>query len=164
MGDLQMSGINCVQILGRLGAAPEIKDLPSGDKVCSFSVATSEKWKDKTTGEDKENTSWHRVSTFGKLAEVCSKYLDKGKQVYLSGKLKYRTYEKDGVTHYATDIVADKVEFLGSAEKYEVADGASQAPVVGNSEIGFGGVTPAKKVKNYADDIGKSKAAEDLGF
>lgn len=110
-----MSGINSVTILGRLGAAPEIKDLPSGDKVCTFSVATSEKWNDKKTGEEKENTSWHRISTFGKLAEVCSKYLDKGKQIYLSGKLKYRTYEKDGITMYATDIIADRVEFLGSA-------------------------------------------------
>ena len=100
-----MSGINKVIILGRLGQDPEARALPSGGSVTNISVATSESWKDKNTGEKKEKTEWHRVTFFGKIAEVAAQYLKKGSQIYVEGALKTSKYEKDGQTHYSTDIV-----------------------------------------------------------
>jgi len=119
-----MSGINKAVIVGRLGKDPELKELPNGS-VTNFTVATSEKWS--KDGEEKERTEWHRISCFGKLAELTSKYLSKGRQVYVEGKLRTRSYDKDGITHYTTDIIADRVEFLGDAKKAEADDAADTA-------------------------------------
>lgn len=87
--------------------------MPSGSSVTNISVATSEKWKDKQTGEQKESTEWHRVAAFGKLAEIMATYLRKGSQVYIEGKLRTRKWEKDGQTHYTTEIIADQMQMLG---------------------------------------------------
>jgi single-strand DNA-binding protein len=114
-----MSGINRVILVGRLGQDPESKQLDNGNTVTNFSVATSETWTDKTTGEKKETTEWHRISVFGKLAEVAAQYLKKGRQCYVEGKLKTRSYEVDGVKKYSTDILADKIEFLGDSKTSE---------------------------------------------
>lgn len=112
-----MSGINKVIVLGALGKDPELKHLPSGGAVCSFSVATSESWIDKASGEKKELTEWHNISVFGKPAELCGEYLAKGKKVYVEGKLKTDKYtDKAGVEKYTTKIVADKIEFLSPRE------------------------------------------------
>lgn len=108
-----MAGVNKATIIGRLGKEPETRYLPDGRAVCNFSVATSEEWKDKATGEKKSATEWHKVVAFGKLAEICGQWLTKGKQVYIEGKLKTRSWEKDGVTHYTTEIVADQMQMLG---------------------------------------------------
>lgn len=109
--------LNQAQIIGHLGRDPETRFLPSGDAVTSFSVATTEKWKDKTTGEQKEATEWHRISFFGKLAEIAGQYLTKGSQVYVEGKLKTRKYtDKDGVEKYSTEIVGDTMQMLGSRQ------------------------------------------------
>lgn len=106
--------INRVTLLGNLGADPELKTLDSDKVVCSLRVATNKTWiKD---GEKKERTEWHRVSVFGPQAEPCSKYLKKGRQVYVEGELVYGKYEKEGVTHYTTDIVANLVKFLGESK------------------------------------------------
>lgn len=134
--------VNSIHLLGRLGQSPELKDLPSGDKVCNFSIATSEKWKSKT-GEDKEETQWHRITVFGKLAEVCGKYLVKGKQVFCQGKVKYRSYEKDGVTMYATDIVCDRIEFLGDKFDEKMVEQSQTMASQPQPQ-------PAKKLPNYA--------------
>lgn len=107
--------LNRAMIIGRLGQTPELKYGQSGTAVCSFSVATSESWTDKQSGQKQEKTEWHRITAFGKLAEICGKYLSKGKQVYVEGKLQTSSYEKDGQTHYVTKIIADNVIFLGSA-------------------------------------------------
>lgn len=109
-----MSGVNKVIIVGRLGQDPESKTLTGGQTVTRMSVATSENWTDKQ-GQKQEKTEWHKVTAWGKLAEVCSKHLSKGRQVYLEGKLQTDTWEKDGVKHYSTGIVASTVQFLGSA-------------------------------------------------
>lgn len=108
-----MAGLNKVQLIGRLGSDPEMKYMPSGDPVCEFSIATSESWKDKD-GNKKERTEWHNIKVFKKLAEICGKYLGKGKQVYVEGKIQTRTWDKDGVKHYRTEVVANEVQFLGS--------------------------------------------------
>ncbi len=106
--------LNKAQIIGRLGQDPEVKDLGNGHTVCNFSVATSEKWKDKKTGEEKEKTEWHRVVVWGKLAEICGKYLEKGRQVYVEGKIESRSWDKeDGSKGYSTEIRANEVKFLG---------------------------------------------------
>lgn len=99
-------GINKVIILGTLGQDPEVKYMPSGGAVCNLSLATSEQWNDKSTGEKKEQTEWHRVVIFGKLAEVAGEYLRKGSQVYVEGKLRTRKWtDQSGVEKYITEIV-----------------------------------------------------------
>lgn len=108
-----MAGINKVILVGNLGKDPEVSYTPSGTAVAKFSIATSEKWTDKGTGEKKDKTEWHRITAFGKLGEICGEYLSKGKQVYIEGKLSYGSYEKDGVTRYTTDIIASQMQMLG---------------------------------------------------
>ena len=110
-----MASVNKVIIVGNLGRDPEIRHLPSGDAVANIAVATTDKWKDKQTGEQKEQTEWHRVSFFGKLAEIVGQYLTKGSQIYIEGKLQTRKYtDKDGVEKFATEIRADSMQMLGS--------------------------------------------------
>ena len=108
-----MGSVNKVFLVGRLGKDPELKYFDSGDPVCNFSMATSRKYKNKS-GELQEETEWHRVAVWGKSAEACGQYLAKGREAHVEGRLKYRQYEQDGVTKYATDIVASQVTFLGS--------------------------------------------------
>jgi single-strand DNA-binding protein len=112
--------INKCIIIGRIGQDPELKHLPTGNAVCNLSVATSEVYKDKN-GERQESTQWHRVQVYGKQAEHCEKYLKKGSQVFIEGKVQYRSYDKDGVKQYITEIVASTVTFLDKAEKKEEA-------------------------------------------
>lgn len=110
--------VNKVIIMGRLGQNPELKYLPSGTANCTFSVATSEKWKDKQ-GVDHEKVEWHSIVVWTKLAEICNQYLAKGRQVFIEGKLQTRSWEKDGVKHYKTEIIATSVQFIDSAKKQE---------------------------------------------
>ena len=105
--------MNKVIICGRLGQDPELKHTPSGQAVCNLSVATSKKWKN-DKGEAMEKTEWHRIIVWGKSGENCSKYLAKGREVLLEGELQTRSWEKDNVTHYITEIVAQNVQFIGS--------------------------------------------------
>ncbi len=109
-----MASVNKVIILGNLGRDPEIRYMPSGDAIANIAVATSYKSKDKNTGEQKEVTEWHRISFFGRLAEIVGQYLKKGSSVYVEGRLQTRKYtDKDGVEKYATDIVAENMQMLG---------------------------------------------------
>ena len=112
-----MGSVNKVILVGRLGADPEVKHLQNDRAVCNLSVATSEQWKDKQTGQKQEKTEWHRVTVWGEQAENCGKFLAKGREVYIEGKLQTRSYEKDGQKHYATDIIADRITFLGGGER-----------------------------------------------
>jgi len=107
-----MGSINKVILIGNLGADPELKYTPSSRALCNLRVATTEVFKDKT-GARQEKTEWHRVTVWGDQAENCSKYLSKGRSVYIEGKLQTRSYDKEGQKHYATDVVADRVVFLG---------------------------------------------------
>ena len=106
--------INKATIVGRLGQDPETRFTQGGTAVCNFSVATDERWKD-ASGEQKEHTEWHRIVVWGKLAENCQKYLTKGRQVYVEGKIKTREWEdRDGNKRHTTEIIASEVKFLGS--------------------------------------------------
>lgn len=108
-----MAGLNKVMLIGRLGRDPEIRYSQQGTAVVNFPLATNEQWTDKNTGEKQERTEWHRVVSFGKPAEILEKYLSKGSQVYIEGRLQTRNYEKDGQTHYTTEIVVSDFTFLG---------------------------------------------------
>ena len=105
--------LNRASIIGKLGKDPEVSHTPSGMAVARFSVATKDFWSDKATGEKKEKTEWHRIVAFAKLGETCGRYLTKGKQVYLEGRLQTTSYEKDGITRYTTDIIASTIQFIG---------------------------------------------------
>ncbi len=112
-----MASLNRVQIIGNLGRDPEIRYMPSGDAIANIAVATSFKSKDKNTGEQKEVSEWHRITFFGKLAEIVGKYLKKGSSVYVEGRLQTRKYtDKDGVEKYATDIIAEQMQMLGGKD------------------------------------------------
>ena len=101
-----MASLNKATLIGNLGRDPEVRYMPSGDAVVNMAIATTDKWKDKNTGEPKEATEWHRVNFFGKLAEVCGQYLKKGSQVYVEGKIVTRKYtDKDGVEKFSTEVV-----------------------------------------------------------
>ena len=100
-------GVNKVILVGTCGQDPEVRYLPNGNAVTNLSLATSEQWTDKQTGQKVEKTEWHRVSMFGKVAEIAGEYLRKGSQVYIEGKLQTREWEKDGIKRYTTEIVVD---------------------------------------------------------
>ena len=103
-----MAGVNKVILIGNLGADPEVRYMPSGDAVANVSIATSESWKDKNTGEKQERTEWHKVVFFGKIAEVVKQYLHKGSKIYVEGKLRTRKYQaQDGSDRYMTEVVVD---------------------------------------------------------
>jgi single-strand DNA-binding protein len=109
-----MAGVNKVILVGNLGADPDMRYTPSGQGVCEMRLATGESWNDKN-GQRQERTEWHRIVVWGKKAEVCSKYLSKGRQVYVEGRLRTRSWEdKDGNKRYMTEVVANDVQFLGS--------------------------------------------------
>ena len=120
-----MASVNKVILVGNLGKDPEIRYAESGDAICNMTVATSESWKDKATGEKKEKTEWHRISMFGKLAEIAGEYLKKGSQVYLEGKLQTRKWQnKEGQDQYTTEVVCDQMKMLGGRPE----GGRSDAP------------------------------------
>lgn len=112
-----MASINKVIIVGNLGRDPEMRSFPSGDQVANVTIATTDKWKDKQTGEPKEHTEWHRVVFNGRLAEIVGQYLRKGSQVYVEGSLRTRKWtDKDGIEKYSTEIRADQMQMLGSRQ------------------------------------------------
>jgi single-strand DNA-binding protein len=112
-----MASVNKVIIVGNLGRDPEIRYMPSGDAIANIAVATSYKSKDRNSGEQKELTEWHRISFFGRLAEIVGQYLKKGSSVYVEGRLQTRKYtDKDGIERYATEIVAENMQMLGGRQ------------------------------------------------
>src|SRR5579885_368021 len=118
-----MSGVNKVILLGRLGKDPESRTLESGTMVVNFTIATSEVYKDRNTGERKQITDWHNIVLWRGLAETASKELQKGDQVYIEGKMRTRSWEKDGVTRYITEVIGDNMTLIGgkpaSGNNYE---------------------------------------------
>jgi single-strand DNA-binding protein len=129
-----MSGINKVILIGNLGAKPELKYSATNTAITNLSVATSESWTDKNTGQKQEKTEWHRVSVFGKLAEVVSNYCDKGSKVYIEGKLQTRKYQdKAGADRYTTEIIVSGfnsvVQMLDTAKKVTITDPDQVIPI-----------------------------------
>jgi single-strand DNA-binding protein len=124
-----MASVNKVIIVGNLGKDPEVRYTGSGEAIANITVATTESWKDKSTGEKKEQTEWHRIVFYRKLAEIVGQYLKKGSAVYLEGKLQTRKWtDKEGAERYTTEIVADSMQMLGGGPKQEGAAKPAQKP------------------------------------
>jgi single-strand DNA-binding protein len=126
--------INKAILIGNLGRDPEVSYTPSGTAVAKFNIATSEKWKDKNTGEMQERTEWHRITAFGKLGEICGEYLSKGRQVHIEGRIQTSSWEKDGVTRYTTEIVASEMKMLGPKGSADTDRPSEPAPSQGYGE------------------------------
>lgn len=155
-----MASVNKVIVVGNLGRDPEIRYMPSGDAIATLAVATTDKWKDKTSGEQKEATEWHRISAFGKLAEIMGQYLKKGSQVYIEGKLKTRKYtDKDGVEKYSTEIVCDTMQMLGGRQgmggddvgSYSAPAPRQNAQVGGSAAPSASRPAPSRPAPNFSD-------------
>ena len=163
-----MASVNKVIIVGNLGRDPETRYLPNGDAVTNIAVATTESWKDKTSGEKKELTEWHRITFYRKLAEIAGQYLKKGSQIYIEGRLQTRKWtDKENIERYTTEIIADSMQMLGSRQGMGGGapmddDYASGAPAARQSS-GAGGAggnpggnagsarQPAKSAPNFND-------------
>ena len=137
-------GVNKVILVGHLGADPDMRYTPSGQGVCELRLATSESWNDKN-GQKQERTEWHRVVVWGKRAEICSKYLSKGRQVYIEGRIQTRNYDdKEGHKRYITEIIANDVQFLGGgkgdgARRGDDAPPPAEPDFAGGGGGGYGG-------------------------
>ena len=143
-------GINKVILVGNLGADPDTRYMPSGGAVTNLSLATSESWKDKQTGEPKERTEWHKVAMFGRLAEISAEYLRKGSQVYIEGKLRTRKWQdKDGNDRWTTEVIADEMQMLGGR------GGGGGAPMGGNEGYSQPSqpAQPSRGGDDFDDDI-----------
>lgn len=146
-----MSGVNKVILIGRLGKDPEVRNLENGAVVANFSIATTETYKDRTTGDRKEITEWHNIVLWRGIAEVAQKYLHKGDMVYIEGKLRTRSWEKDGVTRYTTEIVGDQMTML-------TPKGG------GSSGSGYEGGQSQERSPSHAGPSNHDDSADDLPF
>jgi len=152
-----MASVNKVILVGNLGRDPEIRYLPSGDPVANVTIATSSKYKNKT-GELVEETEWHRVTFFGKLAEIVGQYLKKGRSVYVEGRIKTRKYtDKDGVEKYATDIIANEMQMLGGRE-------GMGGPAADDEGSGFARPAPASRPAAAAPQAASTAGKPSSGF
>ena len=150
-----MAGINKVIIVGRLGNAPEMRTMPNGDAVANLSVATSESWTDKQTGEKREITEWHRIIFFRRQAEICGQYLEKGSLVYIEGKLKTRKWQdQNGQDRYTTEIQGDVLQMLDSRQSGEKQDKPSSGKnAYADAKNGVKPKHQAESADNFDDDI-----------
>ena len=150
-----MASVNKVILVGRLGKDPEVRYLPDGGAVCNITLATSETWKDKTSGEKQEKTEWHRVTFYRKLAEIAGEYLKKGREIYVEGRLETRKWtDKEGRDRYTTEIIANEMQMLGSRPSGG-SEAMESAPKAAAAEAAGGGVKPAAKKSGGAsfDDM-----------
>jgi len=150
-----MASVNKVIIVGNLGRDPETRYLPSGEAVTNISVATTDTWKDKASGEKKEATEWHRISFFGRLAEIAGEYLKKGSQVYVEGQLRTRKYQdkETGKDRYSTEIRADTMQMLGSRAGAGEPRGEPAPKGEGAAKPAAAAKKPAGKFDDMEDDI-----------
>lgn len=147
-------GINKVILIGNLGQDPEVKYMPNGGAVTNVTVATSESWKDKSTGETKENTEWHRVVFFRRLAEIAGEYLKKGSKVYIEGKLQTRKWQdKDGADRYTTEIVANEMQMLDSRGGSAGGSGSSGGDNYNQSLSQAAPASAGGGIDDFDDDI-----------
>jgi single-strand DNA-binding protein len=154
-----MAGVNKVILVGNLGKDPEVRHLESGVPVASFSIATSESYNDKSSGERKTVTEWHNVVLWRGLAEVAEKYLHKGDQVYIEGKLRTRQWEKDGITRYTTEVVGENMTMLGGRPKPE---GAPAAPAAASTPASQPAASPSEPAAPAVDT--SQTEVDDLPF
>jgi len=128
-------GLNKVMLIGRLGRNPDLRYTQKGTAVTNFNMATNEEWNDKRTGEKKEKTEWHRIVAFGKLGEICSNYLSKGRHVYIEGKMQTRSWENEENKHYITEIVASDMQMLDPRDSSNSKNRISKNPENVDNEI-----------------------------
>ena len=138
-------GINKVILVGNAGNDPEFRVMPNGNGVANVSLATSETWKDKSTGDQQEKTEWHRVIFFNRLAEIVEQYIKKGSKLYIEGRLQTRSWEQDGVKRYTTEIVASEMQMLDSRGGGDNSFGQSQSQNQNQSQGQGGGAAPAAR-------------------
>ena len=151
-------GVNKVILVGNVGNDPEVRYMPNGNAVANVSVATSDSWKDKNTGDQQERTEWHRVVFFNRLAEIVEQYIKKGSKLYLEGRLQTRSWEQDGVKRYSTEIVASEMQMLdsrGSAGSAQDFGGPTSAPAPAPQKPGEASepTAPPSNFDNFDDDI-----------
>lgn len=146
-----MASLNKCQFIGNLGRDPEVNYLPSGDAVANFSIACTEKWKDKNTGETKEATEWVRCVAFGRKGEIAGQYLKKGSPCYVEGRMKTREYEKDGIKRYSTEILVDNLILLGGKSGGDSGDRAQQQADAYQRSSGSAPAQPASNPGSFAD-------------
>lgn len=132
-------GINKVILVGNVGQDPETRYMPNGGAVTNLSIATSESWKDKNSGEQQERTEWHRVVFYQRLAEIVAEYVKKGSKIYVEGSLRTRSWEQDGVKRYATEIIANEMQMLDGRGEGRGSDARNEGRPMGESESGRGG-------------------------
>ena len=147
-------GVNKVILVGNLGNDPEVRYMPNGNAVANVSLATSETWKDKSTGEQQEKTEWHRVVFFNRLAEIVEQYVKKGTKLYVEGRLQTRSWEQDGVKRYSTEVVANEMQMLDSRGGVSQDFGDSQiaaAPAAQSSQPQA--AASPQNFDNFDDDI-----------
>ena len=150
-----MASVNKVILVGNLGADPETRYMPSGDAITNIRIATTDRWKDKQSGEMKEATEWHRIAFFGRLAEIAGQYLKKGSQVYVEGRIRTRKWQdKDGQDRYTTEIVADAMQLLGKREGMgEAPPREPGEPATAGSGAKPAAKKPATSIADMDDDI-----------
>ncbi len=157
-----MASVNKVILIGNLGRDPEVRYAPSGSAICNVTIATSRQWKNKDSGERQEETEWHRVVFYDRLAEIAGEYLKKGKSVYVEGRLKTRKWtDKDGVEKYTTEIIAQEMTMLGGRE------GGGGGGGGGMSDEGGGGAPAARSAppaSRAPAPAGKAPAKSNTGF
>ena len=145
-----MASVNKVILVGNLGKDPETRYMPNGDAVCNITVATTDSWKDKSTGEKNEATEWHRVVLYRKLAEIASQYLRKGSQVYIEGRIRTRKWQdKDGQDRYSTEIEANEMTMLGSKAQTGTTGPSAKPDQAWEDDFGVNGT---KKPASWVDD------------
>ena len=154
-----MASVNKVILVGNLGKDPETRYTPDGAAITNITLATTDTWKDKATGEKKEATEWHRVAFFGKLAEIAGQYLKKGRPVYIEGRIRTRKWQdKEGQDRYTTEIIADQMQMLGSREgmggpAHDDDGGGAPARAPASAGAGAARSAPAKKPAGGFDDM-----------
>ena len=157
-----MAGVNKVIIIGNLGNDPDMRYMPSGEAVANLSIATSETWNDRNTGEKREKTEWHRVVAFRKLAEIIGQYCKKGSKIYIEGKLQTRKWtDQGGQNRYTTEIIADEMQMLDSRGSGGGDWGSSQGQDYGNR--GQGGYNNANRGGGYGNQGGDDYGYNDYG-
>ncbi|GGK11346.1 single-stranded DNA-binding protein [Luteimonas terricola] len=155
-------GINKVILVGNLGNDPDVKYTQSGTTITTISVATTEAWKDKQSGQQQERTEWHRVKFFGRLAEIAGEYLKKGRQVYVEGSLRTEKYTgKDGVERYSTDIIANEMQMLGGGGEGGSRGGGGES---GGGQRGGGDYQRGQREPSRPDQGAKPGPVSDDGF
>jgi single-strand DNA-binding protein len=150
--DVASRGVNKVILVGNVGKDPESREMPGGGIVVNLTLATSETWKDKNTGQNQDRTEWHRVVFFNRLAEIVREYIHKGSKIYVEGALRTRSWEQDGVTRYATEIVAAEMQMLDSRGSQS---GGGAEPPYGDNPIHKGSREPVSVApRGPIDDVG----------